>query len=116
MRCGYGVFYYNEGGKYKGNWLNNKMHGKGTLEYADGRVAYQGDWSCDELHGKGVLYNQSPNFITENLNYYDLDQLDECWIYYEGSFQHDDKSGQGLLLLSNHQQFVGDFKNDMADG
>jgi hypothetical protein len=31
MRCGYGVFYYNEGGKYKGNWLNNKMHGKGIL-------------------------------------------------------------------------------------
>ena len=76
MRSGYGVFYYNEGGKYKGNWLNNKMHGKGTLEYADGRVAYQGDWSCDELHGKGVLYNQSPNFIADSLNYYDLDQLD----------------------------------------
>jgi len=31
MRNGYGVFYYNEGGKYKGNWINNKMHGKGTL-------------------------------------------------------------------------------------
>ena len=42
MRCGYGVFYYNEGGKYKGNWMHNKMHGKGTLEYADGRIAYQG--------------------------------------------------------------------------
>lgn len=42
LRSGYGIFYYNEGGKYRGNWLNNKMHGRGTLEYADGRVAYQG--------------------------------------------------------------------------
>ena len=58
MRSGYGVFYYNEGGKYKGNWLNNQMHGKGTLQYADGRVAYCGDWYHDQLHGKGILYNQ----------------------------------------------------------
>ena len=47
MRNGYGIFYYHEGGKYKGNWRNNQMHGKGTLEYSDGRIAYQGDWCND---------------------------------------------------------------------
>jgi hypothetical protein len=52
------------------------MHGKGTLEYADGRIAYQGDWNCDNLHGKGILYNQSPNFASTNLNYENLDKLD----------------------------------------
>lgn len=83
------------------------MHGKGTLEYADGRIAYQGDWNCDELHGNGILYNQSPNFISNSLNYKDLDELDECWIFYEGKFQHDDKSGMGLLVLSNQEQFIG---------
>lgn len=33
------------------------MHGKGTLYYADGRIAYQGDWRNDALCGKGILYN-----------------------------------------------------------
>ena len=36
------------------------MHGKGTLYYADGRIAYQGDWSHDSLKGKGILYNEKP--------------------------------------------------------
>lgn len=76
------MFYYNEGGKYRGNWLNNKMHGKGTLEYADGRIAYQGDWLNDELHGNGILYNETPLLISGPANFKDLNCLDECWLYY----------------------------------
>jgi hypothetical protein len=60
QRSGYGTFYYNEGGKYCGDWLANQMHGKGTLYYSDGRIAYQGDWRNDSLHGRGILYNENP--------------------------------------------------------
>jgi hypothetical protein len=60
QRSGYGTFYYNEGGKYCGDWSANQMHGKGTLYYSDGRIAYQGDWRNDSLHGRGILYNENP--------------------------------------------------------
>ncbi len=43
MRNGYGVFYYHEGGKYKGNWLNNKMHGKGKYTWTNKKI-YEGNW------------------------------------------------------------------------
>ena len=40
MRNGQGKFYYALGGVFDGQWLNNKMHGFGTLFYAGGKPAY----------------------------------------------------------------------------
>jgi hypothetical protein len=73
MRNGYGTFYYNEGGKYCGDWYNNQMHGKGTLYYADGRIAYQGEWKNDSLDGKGILYNENPSNLSEPYDYRSFD-------------------------------------------
>ena len=42
MRNGKGKFFYKEGSHYYGEWLNNKMHGKGMLYYANGKLAYDG--------------------------------------------------------------------------
>lgn len=49
MRHGNGAFYYNEGGKYVGEWKENKMDGKGTLYYPNNTKAYEGDWKEDQL-------------------------------------------------------------------
>lgn len=73
LRNGYGTFYYNEGGKYCGDWLDNQMHGKGTLYYADGRIAYQGEWRYDSLNGKGILYNENPSKLNGQ---YDFNSFD----------------------------------------
>ena len=52
------------------------MHGKGTLEYSDGRIAYQGDWCNDQLHGKGILYNETPLIINGSLDYSNFGNCD----------------------------------------
>ena len=49
MRHGKGVFYYNEGGKYIGEWKQNKMFGKGVLYYPNNEIAYDGEWRNDQL-------------------------------------------------------------------
>ena len=117
LRNGYGTYYYSEGGKYCGDWLTNKMHGKGTLYYADGRIAYQGEWKNDCLDGWGILYNEKPVSLTQPYDYQCFDQAEESWVYYEGPFRQDDKSGNnGRLVLSNGERYEGDFKNDMVDG
>ena len=41
-RHGFGTFYYNEGGKYCGEWFKNKMQGRGVLYYPNGKLAYEG--------------------------------------------------------------------------
>jgi len=43
-RHGFGSFYYEEGGKYCGEWVQNKMEGKGVLYYSSGKIAYEGEW------------------------------------------------------------------------
>jgi hypothetical protein len=57
MRHGYGTFYYLEGGKYTGEWKDNRMDGKGTLYYYNQKIAYEGEWKEDRLWGYGILYN-----------------------------------------------------------
>ena len=56
-RNGRGIFYYQDGSYYSGNWKDNQMHGKGSLYYSNGRLAYEGHWFMDSFHGKGKIYN-----------------------------------------------------------
>lgn len=57
MRHGQGKFFYQDGGMYDGNWVNNMMDGYGSLYYQSGELAYQGMWKQDQFQGKGRLYN-----------------------------------------------------------
>ena len=43
----------NNRSKYDGEWDNNKICGKGTYIWADGRK-YEGDWLNNNMHGKGI--------------------------------------------------------------
>jgi len=38
---GEGEFLWNDGRKYKGEWLNGKMNGKGRFEWPEG-ICYEG--------------------------------------------------------------------------
>jgi hypothetical protein len=57
MRHGQGTFYYQDGGRYEGNWKFNKMNGFGRLFYQTDKIAYEGEWVNDQFHGRGKLYN-----------------------------------------------------------
>ena len=43
-----------DGNFYKGDFLNNMRHGKGTHTFSNG-TQYKGYWKNDELDGYGVL-------------------------------------------------------------
>jgi len=49
---GYGIYSWNDGRKYEGNFYNDKKHGFGTYTWADGRK-YEGNWAEGKQHGKG---------------------------------------------------------------
>lgn len=84
-RNGYGVFTYNNGGHYDGNWKNNQMHGQGKLFYKSGALAYDGEWYKDMFHGKGKVFNDPANFSTlqgnskVEFNYNNLSDYDDMW-------------------------------------
>ena len=58
---GYGEYYWYNGKVYKGNWVNGKMEGQGTLSY-DGKEyvgitsdRYLGEFKNDKKDGFGEL-------------------------------------------------------------
>ncbi len=48
------------------------MQGRGALYYADGQIAYEGEWNNDKLNGYGILYNQTPSYFTNSIDYKSL--------------------------------------------
>jgi hypothetical protein len=115
-RHGRGKFFYCDGGLYEGDWELGRMDGYGVLYYPNGKRAYEGEWSNDKFNGRGVVYNESPsNFVTE-VNYYDLDSVEDFWVRYEGEFADDNKEGLGTIYFANAEKYTGTFKNDLAHG
>jgi hypothetical protein len=51
-----------------GEWLNDKMHGKGTSNRINGET-YKGDWFQGEIYGKGTkIFANGDKYIgTENV-------------------------------------------------
>jgi len=50
---GKGLYTWADGRKYDGEWLNNNMHGKGKYTWPDGKT-YEGQYDNDRKHGHGV--------------------------------------------------------------
>jgi hypothetical protein len=53
--------------KYEGDWVDGKMHGRGTYYYSDGSI-YDGTWVEGKMEGKGI-------FIYPNGNKYEGEYL-----------------------------------------
>lgn len=49
---GKGVYTWQDGRKYEGEYMNDKKHGEGVYVWADGR-RYEGEWAFGKQHGKG---------------------------------------------------------------
>jgi hypothetical protein len=116
MRQGYGVFYYADGGKYAGEWVKNKMQGRGALYYANDQIAYEGEWYNDKLHGYGVLYNEQPTYLAQAIDFKALHVVDNCWVKYEGNFVEDERCGEGTWFLANGEKYRGSFSKDLPHG
>ena len=52
---GRGIYYYNDGSRYEGDFKKGKRDGKGIYYYFTGNT-YEGDWKDDKREGKGVYY------------------------------------------------------------
>jgi len=90
---GKGTFKHkSSGNEYVGEWFNGKRHGKGTLKWNDGNE-YVGDWFNGKRHGEGTLkWNNGNEYVGE-------------WV-------DDKKHGKGTLKWSDGTVQVGEWVND----
>ena len=57
---GKGVFTWEDGRRYEGEYFNDLKHGKGKYSWPDGRV-YDGSWVDGLMDGFGVYKSAGPN-------------------------------------------------------
>ena len=47
------MYFFSNGNKYDGNWVDFKMHGRENLQYSNGD-GYDGDWLENQKNGYGI--------------------------------------------------------------
>lgn len=50
----FGTYFYLDGGRYEGDWVDDRIHGKGKSVYSNGNV-YDGEWTDGRINGYGTL-------------------------------------------------------------
>ena len=116
---GSGIYTWDSGDKYQGEFKDGLFHGNGTFFYSNGNK-YIGQWKNDKENGQGI-------FILESGDKYDGQFKDGLFhgtgnlIFnggdiYEGEFQENQFSGYGTLIYSNGNQYEGQWKNNTFHG
>jgi hypothetical protein len=89
---------WSNGDSYRGELLNDKPHGYGTMQYAGARSReYYGDWANGVRQGQGVFTHQNGQA-------------------YEGAWRDDKKHGLGRVTWLNGESYDGQWMNDVIEG
>ena len=129
-RNGYGVLYYENSThmKYKGNLINNKPHGHGTLYYnnAENTIKYEGGFEAGKYHDFGTAYYEDKTISFRgtfkegmwSTGYGEL-YAEKGYPIYKGWFNSEgDYNGSGVLFYENSIKihYIGNFKQNMFHG
>lgn len=64
MKEGKGIYTYNNGLRYQGNYKDGVKQGHGTIFNHDNSISYEGEFDEDLPHGKGHIYNGNKKLET----------------------------------------------------
>lgn len=96
---GKGVYFFEDGGYYKGEWVNGMMEGKGTM-YVPDVEKYIGQFKAGEYNGLGTLYYSDGG-------------------RYEGNWKNGERQGFGKLFYPSSADIdyiEGNFEKGKAKG
>jgi len=141
IRSGLGVYYWDSGEYYFGNWVNNNMNGYGMQIVPAGTiipncpncVVFVGNWSSGNRSGQGTCYDAQGKLIyygnlrnnkpterypTTGYNNYmfnkeiKYDNGDK----YIGEIKNGKRDGQGIYLWTNGDMWYGSWKDEIRRG
>lgn len=96
LKRGHGMFRYDNGDVYEGQWKHDQRHGEGRLQYLNGDV-YQGSWVQDVKEGQGTLH-----YLNGEV--------------YEGQWLADNRQGEGVFRYLNGDVYSGHWRADERSG
>jgi hypothetical protein len=119
---------YHNGDVYKGEIdIEGRPHGKGTYthhvkpgEIQQGR--YDGDWIANKKHGKGIHYYRNGDVYDGPWENGERDGLNGKYTYYKkkskeytGDWKNNEKHGHGVMRFTNGDKYDGDWKNNFME-
>ena len=116
---GRGILTLKDGTKYNGNFINNIFIGNGILIDKEGTL-FKGNFKNGKLEGKGILktlngISYEGNFIKGKKNGFGKEETNEY--IYEGEFIDDLKNGKGKLIYKLlNEIYEGTFEKNIITG
>ena len=92
----FGIYNFESGDKYVGEWKYNKRHGQGTYAFASGNK-YVGEWKDGNYHSHGTLtFSNGDKYV--------------------GEFKNNKFNGQGIYTFASGAIYAGEWKDDKKHG
>ena len=117
---GYGTYYWNDGDRYEGEFVDGKRTGYGTFYWNSSGNRYEGEWENGERTGYGTYYRN------------DGDRYEGKWVdnkgtgygtlywndgdRYEGEFVDGERTGYGTYYWQNGDRYEGEFVDGKRAG
>lgn len=122
---GYGVFEWNDGDKYEGEFKDNLRHGKGFMFYYrnqfshyENPINYRGDFQKGSIDGSGLMFYNNGALYTgqfRNGMRYGKGRYYRGDYEYVGNFYNNMMHGNGKIRYDD-KQYIGEFHNNMKHG
>ena len=117
---GRGLYKWNEGDSYEGQWKNGDMHGEGIYKYSDGN-SYEGQFVNNDFHGFGVFRFATGDSIRIEGEWLDGDLIEgrqyfRDGAFYNGQYKNSLRNGVGNYRYSDGSTFSGEFKDGDING
>jgi hypothetical protein len=119
-RHGKGTLKWPNGNVYFGDWKDSSMSGKGTFFYAVENDVYRGEFRDDKKHGTGRYEFANGNFYEGQ---FAIDKRHgtgkyswTCGDSYEGEWRDGHMEGKGTTIYSNKNRYDGEFHADRREG
>ena len=114
-----GIFTYDDGSIYEGEFEDGKVHGQGTYTWSDGTM-YEGAFESGLPHGEGRLTWPSGatyegNFTAGRINGHGTLTWPDGTTY-TGDFVDERREGTGTLTLPDATTYMGDFVDEEPEG
>lgn len=114
------MFVDNTGNMYKGEWLDDKYHGKGIECWNNNTIVYTGDFVEGKKTGFGK-FEFDGNYYEGDFEDGQFDGEGEYYFIesgkkYKGAFQDNQINGIGVMTFSDGSSYEGTFLDGKPDG
>jgi hypothetical protein len=115
----FGIYEFDDGAKYVGEWLNDKIHGQGAFTFPSGNK-YLGEFKDGDFNGQGTfIWADGGKYVGEWQNDKKNGQGTHTYAdgaKYVGEWQNNEYHGQGTFTYPDGKKVVGNFENDKLNG